>query len=88
MCILFVFLLPDAVLVHGVQVLLSGLALWGPTVQILETFPGTDALLGRLLRNVQLATKGQAAFSAVVHKQYWVAVMALKEHKYEDIWIN
>lgn len=78
-------LLPDAVLVQGFQVCIRALGLWGPTVQILETFPGTDALLGCLLRNVQLATKCQAAFGTVIHKQYRVTVMALEEQKHEGI---
>lgn len=72
---------PDAVLVQGVQVLFGALGLWGPTVQVLEALPSTDALLGRLLRNVQLAAKRQAAFGAVVHEQHRVTVVALEDHK-------
>lgn len=75
------FLLPDAVPVQGFQVRICTLGLWGPTVQILETFPGTDALLGCLLRDVQLATKCQAAFGAIIHKQHRVTVMALEKQK-------
>lgn len=65
---------------QGVQVLVGALGLRGSTVQVLETFPGTDALLGCLLRNIQLATKCQAAFGVVIHKQHWVTVVALGGH--------
>lgn len=71
--------LPDAVLVQGVQILVGGLGLWGPAVQILEALPGADALLGRLLRDVQLAPERQAGFSAIVDKQHRETVMALQE---------
>lgn len=70
--------LPDAVLVQGVQSLVGGLGLWGPTVQVLEALSGADALLGRLLRDVQLAPKGKAGFSTIVDKQHREAVMALQ----------
>lgn len=72
--------LPDAVLVQAVEILVGGLGLWGPTVQILEALPGADALLGHLLWDVQLAPKGQAGFSAIVDKQHWETVMALQEY--------
>lgn len=72
---------PDAVLVQAVQVLLGALGLGGPAVQVLETLPGTDALLGRLLGNVQLAAERQAGLGTVVHKQHRVAVVALKEQE-------
>lgn len=73
--------LPDAVLVQRVQILVGGLGLWGPTVQILEALSGADALLGRLLRDVQLAPERQAGFSTVVDKQHREAVMALQERR-------
>lgn len=76
--------LPDAVLVQGVQILVGGLAVRGPTVQILEALSGADALLGRLLRDVQLAPKRQAGFSTVVDKQHREAVMALQERGRND----
>lgn len=74
-------LLPDAVLVQTVQFIVISLRLGGPAVQVLEAFPGTDTLLGRLLWNIQLATKRQAAFGAVIHKQHRVTVVALEEQE-------
>lgn len=71
--------LPDAVFVQGAQILVGGLGLWGPAVQVLETLPGANALLGRLLRDVQLAPECQGGFGAIVHKQHRETVMALQE---------
>lgn len=75
-------LLPDAVLVKGVQVFVGALGLWGPTVQVLETFSGTNTLLGCLFGNIQLSTECQAAFGAVVYKQHRVTVMALQKQQH------
>lgn len=72
--------LPDAVLVQGVQFLVGGLGLWGPAVQILEALPGADALLGRLLGDIQLTPEGQVGFSTVIHKQHRETVVALQEY--------
>lgn len=80
-------LLPDAVLVNSGQVFVSGLVIWGPTVQVLETFPGTDALLSCLLGNVQLPAKCQAALGAVVYKQHRVTVMALQKQEITDLYL-
>lgn len=67
---------------EGVQVLLGALGFRGSAIQVLETLPGADALLGCLLRNIQFATKCQAAFGTVIYKQHRVTVMALKEEKH------
>lgn len=72
----------------GVQVFVGALSLWGPTVQVLETFSGTNALLGCLFGNIQLSTKCQAAFGAVVYKQHRVTVMALQKQQHDRLCVN
>lgn len=81
-------LLPDAVLVKGVQFFVGALGLWGPTVQVLETFSSTNTFLGCLFGNIQLSTKCQAAFGTVVYKQHRVTVMALQKQQHERLCVN
>lgn len=73
---------------ESVQVLVGVLGLRGSTVQVLKTLPGADALLGRLLRNIQFATKCQAAFGTIIHKQHRVTIMALEEKTYKRRYYN